>query len=385
MKRFITSILTVSVFFIGLGAMIENVGARFKSDEKALEIIRAARAAIGGEAAIKEIRSLVIVGKTTHSFKFNGVEKSEIGETEIAFQFPDQMMKRIKIGDHSGEAAKSGAITKEVTVISKDSGEMAVHGKDGVFKTADGKEFNVKLKDNAEFTTEDGKKVIVRSHTKNDTETWTSKDGGEAKVFVRKHGDGGTWTSQDGKVVDVEKMHKNAAEHHGAMKQNELLRTTLGLLLSAPEGMDVSYTFGGESELDGTAVNIVNASFGGASYKLFIGRSNNLPLAIGYVGHPMPAIVHFHKETPAPKDGNKDVVVFKRHDELAAKSTEFTIRFSDFRATGGVQLPYKWTTTSGDQTVETFDVTSYDVNPANIADRFKDQKVMVRMKHPDSK
>jgi len=45
----------------------------------------------------------------------------------------------------------------------------------------------------------------------------------------------------------------------------------------------VSYTFVGEGDVDGTAANIVNAEFGGQSFKLYIGKSNNLPLAIGYL------------------------------------------------------------------------------------------------------
>ena len=98
----------------------------------------------------------------------------------------------------------------------------------------------------------------------------------------------------------------------------------------------------------------------------------------------MPEIVFFNKEMPAPKDAGKDVVMFRRHNEMTEKSSEFMVKFSDFRSTGGVQLPYKWTTTSGGQTTEVFDVTSYDVNPANISEKFAGQKTMVRMKHPDS-
>ena len=78
MKRFIVSVLGVSVFCVGLGAIVENVvlgaivenvGARFKSDEKALALIKQARLAIGGDQSLAEIRSMVIKGSTTHTFK----------------------------------------------------------------------------------------------------------------------------------------------------------------------------------------------------------------------------------------------------------------------------------------------------------------------------
>ena len=56
MKRFIFSILCVSVFFIGVGSLVERTGAKFKSDEKALALIDKARQAIGGDAAVRKSR-----------------------------------------------------------------------------------------------------------------------------------------------------------------------------------------------------------------------------------------------------------------------------------------------------------------------------------------
>src|SRR6266404_5342111 len=106
MKRFIFSILFVSVFCIGLGALADKAGANFKSDEKALAIIRDARQAIGGDAAIAAVKSLSIVGQSTHTIKFDGVDRSEQGETEIALQLPDRLMKMTKIGH--GEGGEAG-------------------------------------------------------------------------------------------------------------------------------------------------------------------------------------------------------------------------------------------------------------------------------------
>ena len=58
MKRFIISVLSVTVFCVGLGALVEKVGAKFKSDEKALALIKQARIAIGGEQSIADVRSM---------------------------------------------------------------------------------------------------------------------------------------------------------------------------------------------------------------------------------------------------------------------------------------------------------------------------------------
>src|SRR5438067_12638776 len=81
MKRFFFAILFVSIFCIGLGALADRAGANFKSDEKALALIQKARQAIGGDAAIANIQSMVIVGKTTRNIMIDGAQKSVEGDT----------------------------------------------------------------------------------------------------------------------------------------------------------------------------------------------------------------------------------------------------------------------------------------------------------------
>jgi len=59
---------------------------------------------------------------------------------------------------------------------------------------------------------------------------------------------------------------------------------------------------------------------------------------------------------------------------------EFQIRFSDYRAMNGVLLPQRWTQTVGGIADETIDITSYEINPVNIAEKFQNlpPKVMIR-------
>ena len=84
MKRFIVTVFGAAIFFVGVGTIVDKVGAKFKSDEKALELVRQARKAIGGDTAIDAVQSMRIVGQTTKTFKMDGVARSESGETEIA-------------------------------------------------------------------------------------------------------------------------------------------------------------------------------------------------------------------------------------------------------------------------------------------------------------
>lgn len=369
MKRFIISVLSIAVFFVGLGSLVDQVGAKFKSDEKALEIVRRTRAALGGEAALAEVRSMVITGRTMHTFTIDGAQRSEPGENEIAIQFPDKLSQKIKIGNGGdGSGAKMMTEKHDVVVVTKggDGAKLKAAG-DGEFNTSDGKKVIIKERvpanGEATFTTEDGKKVIVRTVEDHQVGEWKTKDGEDKHMMLARSAHPGT-------------------EAHGGMKYNELLRLSLALLLTAPEGIDVNYTFVGESDIDGTAVNVINADFGGASYKMFIGKSTNLPVAMSYVGMPMPTMVRFTKDGPKPEELARDQVVVTKKLQLG-EGAEHLVKFADYRTTNGVQLPYKWTTSVGGNVRDVFDVTSFDINPANIADRFADQKVFVRTKKAD--
>lgn len=397
MKRFLLSALCVSVFFVGLGALVDQAGAKFKSDEKALELIRKARVAIGGDAAIRQVQSMRIVGRTSHKMIVDGKESVTEGETEIAMQLPDKVMRLTRHGKGDG-SAEGIHKTFDVVVLGEPKGEARVkmlgsgHGEGtgaGVSK-----KIVIKKDDGTvqELTGADADKWIAEHPDMPGEKHMVIKKGdgamekadGKERIIVRG-GDGGekTWTSADGKTLTVHDRRvdmKNAAEHHNAMRSNEMLRMTLSLLLSAPQGMDVEYTLGGEANVDGTNCNVVVASFGGQSFRLFLDRASNLPVAIRYSAPKMPEIVHFNRKTDAPADGAKDFMVFKRVAG-AGEMADYQVKFTDYRPTGGVLLPYRWTTSGG--AAETFDVTSFEINPANIAEKFQNDKVFVRMKKPD--
>lgn len=352
MKKFTVSVLTISALFVGLGSLAEHVGAKFKSDEKALEIVRKARTALGGDAALNDVRSMVITGRSVHTMKIGDAERQEPGETEIALQFPDKLSQKIRIGKDDGTGTKVMSETHDVVIVNK----------------GDGSKIRIGGGENGEFTTSDGKKIMVRERVGSEAKVIAD---GDKKVIVRQIENGGK--------PGEEKHTVFARAAHGGVRQNELLKLSLSLLLTAPDGMEVSYTFGGESDIDGTAVNIINAEFAGSSYKLFIGKSSSLPVAISYRGMSMPKVVKFTKgDTPSGEPALDQVVFTKKLHEVEA--VEHIVKFSDYRSTGNVQLPYKWTTTVGGSVKETFDVASYDLNPANIADRFAGQKTFVRTK-----
>ena len=401
MKRFVVSTMVASLAFIGAGAVVDKVIGGSKSDEKALEIIAKARAAIGGDSAIGSVKSFVIKGQTSKTLNISGADRIEQGETEIVFESPNRLMKMVKLGDQNA-AGGEAIIDKKVDLVVLDGAgdgphKIIVEGKEG------------------EFTSEDGKKVIVRK-----LEGAPAGEAGETRVFVRKKADGGEWTAKEGEDVkeiatadgkkftivtrggdgnatftteggDNIKLHARAmAAAHGAPRDNELFRTMLSLLLTAPEGMDVAYTYAGSTNLDGTNAETVVASFGGSSVKLFFDASSYLPLGMSYFGHPQPIMIKMRKaEDGTASKADKDVVTFEREatGEWTNKGAEHVVRLADYRSVNGLLLPYRWTTSVAGKQSDVFEVTSYDLNPANISEKFKGDghKVMVRMKKPAEK
>lgn len=396
---------------LGLGALVESVGARFKSDQKALDLVAKARQALGGDAALKNVQSLRIVGKTSQSSKTNGVDTLAQGETEIALQLPDKLMRTVRFGKSDGSGSHDAIVNSEVNVVvASPLKEMVVAmGGEGTWVEGTGsgevKKFVFKNENGAiqELSGDEAKRVVtVRG----------AGEGGERVLVIRK---------SDGSVeqltgAEAEKMlnatreahrttfsrkegheagkaeHVAVLEHapggmafkHSGTRNNEMLRLTLSLLMTSPEGMDVSYTFGGEGLVDGTACNIVVAEAAGSSYKIYLSPSTDLPVMLAYQGSRRPVMVRFSKDkTEAEASAAAGARIFQRTGVPTPEAADFTVKFSDYRTVDGIQLPFRWTQSVAGVVDETFDVTSFELNPANISEKFQNQRVLVRTRKAD--
>ncbi len=354
MKRFIVSVLCTSVFFIGLGSLIEKTGAKFKSDEKALALIAQARQAIGGDSNIRSVRSMTIVGNSTHIFETDGIQRNEGGSLEINFELPGKFNKMIRIGNPDN-AAGEGEVQKEVDVI--------VMRKDGGTGELEG----IKV---------DGKRKIIIKNADGTIATEDIKGDKTEVILERKSKDDSTvWKTEDGKKIVVERDAKVTG-----IRQNEMFRTTFALLLSAPDGAaDADYLYAGEGTVDGSSCDVIEVQSAGTSFKLYLDKSSHLPRMLSYMGMPM-NVFKFHKDDAAnaPKEDTK--IFVRKMDK--AELVEHQVKFSDFRSVGGLQLPHRWSQTVGGNPGETVEISNYEINPANIAEKFKDQKVFVRTKKP---
>lgn len=337
MKKFTISILCVAVFFIGLGGLIQETGARFKSDERSLELIRQAQTAIGGETAVRNVRSLSINGRVTKTFDFDGTTRVEQGESEINLQFPNQFAKMMKLGrDDNATEGKTAELRKEVrVVVTNGEGETP-------------------LRTRIDAKGEKGNVVIVR------------RGAGEKVLSGDKIADDNARKTITNENIDV-------IRSGGVHQQNEMFRTTLALFLNAAP--ETEFTYAGEGDVDGGNCDIVEARNGGSTVKLFLDKSSHLPRMISYQGHK--AMVFRIRKDDAKTDS--DMRVFERGSNKP-ETAEFQIRFSDYRAVNGILLPHRWTQTVGGSADEIFDVTGYEINPANIAEKFQNlpPRVLIR-------
>ncbi len=377
MKRFIVSVLCTSVFFIGLGSLIESTSAKFKSDEKALALIAQARQAIGGDASIKNVRGMTIIGNSTHNFEFEGVQRSEQGGVEINFEFPGKFNKTTRIGKPGVEGEAQTQREVNVVVMKKDGETVDFKG------LGDGKKVVIVKDGNGNVLTEDIKgvegqrKIIIK---KDDGTTQEIKPG-DAKEFIfeRKSGDDVTeWKTEDGNRVTVDRDMKFAA---GIPRQNEMFRTTFALLLSAPEGTDTSYLYAGEGAVDGFSCDVIEVQSAGSAFKLYLDQSSHLPRMISYMGMPVVRVFKLERE-PAANAPRGETKTFVRKLDGKTELVEHQLKFSDFRYVGSLQLPHRWTQTVGGKTGETIDISSYEINPTNIADKFREPKVYMRTQKP---
>jgi hypothetical protein len=290
------------------------------------------------------------------------------------------LMKTMKFGHDDGTGTNPQTIEQNVHVIVVKDGdgkiltenvkgqiagkEMKVRVENAsgneekiIVKKADGTIEEIKnVGDEKEFTTSDGKKVVVK-RVEGGNATFTANGSGKPMIITE----------------DVK------GESHP--RQNEMLRLTLSLLMSAPQGIDVTYTYGGEGNVDSTVCNIVNAAFGGETFKIFLDKASNLPVAMNYSGMMLPTTTTVKS---MPKGEKNEVIVMTAKAQGNLELVNYQVKFSDYRSVNGVQLPYRWTTTSANNPNEIFDVSTYEVNPANIAEKFKKQPQikMMRVEKP---
>ncbi len=352
------------VLFVVVFSSVFLAFGQAKSDAKALELLRQAREAIGGEAAINAVQSLSMKGKLHKNLAMMGRTESIDGNIESAFILPNQFFKKLELISRNADGTAGTGTKTEMKVLVR----------------AD-------------------KNVVVASNDANKS------------VF----------TVEDQKIpasgaVKVEK----SISAHAERSTNDFANQMIGLLLSVPAGFDANYSYLGESSVDGTSSEILGVTGTNAlDVKVYLDKSTHLPVGLSFLGHKAPNVVVFKHSsdgapaptgnvtivrsgTPTSEAGTKQVIVNaekviiigKDADQTQSQAPlsnedlmriqkqtesadtkiadiEITLKFSDYRSVNGLLLPFRTIQTRGGQPDEETTVESYEINVPNIAEKFK--------------
>jgi hypothetical protein len=321
---------------------------------RALDLLKEARAAMGGEEALKTLQSLSISGTSRRAFPDqNGQAQEErSGKVQIHLAFSDKLIEKagIRLDAPPGGAAHDRVIVRKKAPVQGSSGA-------------------------ADQSQESGA-VVMKPHKR------VMRLDGHAPVM--------------------------AAHPMGAMPVHFLLTS----ILRAPAPFPIEYSHAGEARTEaGEAVDIVEAKYpGGLVARLSLDKQTRLPVGLSYrtLMPPVDAGKRFvfrnriGKEgvaegavMPAPEAGRAeipDVLIERREieEELLVpegnpphvkfqiplpppQEVEAQVSFSDYRVVDGILLPHRITQTFSNKGTETWEVEKYEINSPPRSEKLRKQ------------
>ena len=308
MQRFINFTCLLILLVAGSpGALAKSNGEA----SRAVEILKQARAALGGEEKLGSIQSLTLKGK----FRRVMQEREMAGEREFNFLLPDKFMK-------SDTMIMGGSSTS-----------------------------------------------ITTYRALNGNEHWTGGSGGGGGMFIIG-GSGAKPTKEH-----LEKIEREQAQRFRA----EYARYVLALLLTAPTGYELEFTYAGEAVADDGRADVIDAT-GPDNFaaRLFLDKETHLPLMLTYRA-PKPRMFTTMMRSSNGGDKKKQEDILKETREKSAQElatakpeeVEMQLRFTDYRKTGGLLLPHRITQGADGEVNEEWEIKTYELNPQFKADKFQ--------------
>lgn len=313
------------VLVIGALAIGLSIAAPAAAQDKAAEVLAAARAAIGGDK-VANLKSFSVKGSTAR----NMGERQLTSDVEILVEAPD---KYARIEDITAPIAR--------TMTTGFNGEKAIRP------------------------------------------AGMSMGGGGMRIIMA--GPGGP-PSEAAKLTPEQEAQMNA-QLLGAQR-TEISRLMLGWFASAHPALGATYTYAGEAESPDGKAHVIDVKAGDFEAKLFIDQATSLPLMLTYRG-PEPRVITMGGPggargggsfVAAPGHGAAAPAVSAQaatEAQLEAmrneppKMADFQIYFSDWRESGGVKFPHVLQRAMAGNTVEEWEITKVAVNPKIDAKKFQ--------------
>jgi hypothetical protein len=345
--RKVFAFLLCAMFVLGDVAIFQlNAAAKTRrADERAENLLRAARAAIGGEAAINAVTNLLMTGSITHNVKFPGETEQRTlnGNVEMAFEFPDKFHKKIQIGDGSARAAESD---KKAFVQEIESNRVEAPG--GELKN----------------------KIRTRVAGERGSELARFAFGLLLKTSPAL---GALYYAGEGSVDGT------AAEIIEARSENG---KTVKLYLDKQSNLPLMISYRAVRPHQFIIREMKGAQNGGAPGEIekdvIVLRAPSGEKVLGAPGE--------GKVVVRKKDENGNVTTSERavagatFERIPMEEAEFQIRFSDFRRVGELTLPHRLSETVNGEARDVTTIESYTVNAPNLAEKFKTEMIRLPRK-----
>jgi hypothetical protein len=310
--------LALALVALGAGGA---AGRDHASASRAEEVLKQARAAVGGESKIGGVRGLSIKGKYRRVMG----EREMAGEREFDLLLPDKYMR-----------SESVVLPGMAMTVNN---SRAISGQ--------------------EFWASGGR---------------MGRPGGTAFIM---RGDGKEPTPEDLARAEQEQARQMRAE-----MARYVLALLLTPTPAFP--LEFSY-FGEATADDGSADVIDAAGPEGFSARLFLDKQTHLPLMLSYRAPKPRVITMVQQGGTrggggaAGAHGGKtpEELVKEAQDKMKAQGeakpeeVEMQIRFSDYKESGGLLLPHRIASGPDGETTEEWEIKSYSVNPQFKADKFQ--------------
>jgi hypothetical protein len=203
----------------------------------------------------------------------------------------------------------------------------------------------------------------------NGSQSWSGGGGPGGNGFMIIMGPGGANPTKE----EMEKIEQEQASRFRA----EYARYLLALLLNAPSGYDIHFTYAGEAVADDGRADVIDAT-GPENFaaRLFLDKETHLPLMLTYRAPKPRMITNMMRSTD---DRRKQEEQLREAREKAAQElasakpelVEMQLRFSDYRKVAGLMFPHHITQGSDGEVNEEWEIKSYELNPQFKADKFQ--------------
>lgn len=345
MKKKLTILfLQLSLVCMGVSILVDSVNATRKNGERAMELLRQARAAIGGENAVNNVQNLSLKGKSRRIVKIKNQADKEINsDYEMAVLLPNQIFKMEKIGSHGDgsdtfkfESEDNDAVKDKVFEIHLDRSE----GTDDVVKLARANMNNEMYRFTLGF-------LLTPPKDANLTYDYTGEE------------------SVDGQTANVISVSSNG---NPVMRLYLDKQSNLPLMMSYKGHAHQAHSF--VMEWNDKELGRINTG----DKEVIVVREPN-----GNVTREVP------DKTTLERKANGDVSKLEGKTNVFVReraSADIQVKFSDYRSVGGLRLPFQITESVNGTLDQTITVDSYEINVPNMAEKFKPHRVQMRVNNP---